>query len=172
MQFRLFNLRLRRQLKHSQNQVSDIGAYTEAGLERHLFRRLGSLNNVWRFVTAWVLLVVILISGTIIQIVQLGRYYQSIKPIAGGIYSEGIYGDFTNANPLYATSEVDTTVSRLVFSGLLTYNNSNKLVGDLANSWESDETGTLYTVTLRPNLTWHDGSPLTADDVVFTFKAI
>lgn len=172
MQFRLFKLRLRRQLKHSQNQVSDIGAFTEAGLERHLFRRLGSLNSIWRFITAWMLLVVLLIGGTIVQFARLGHYYQSVQPIPGGAYSEGIYGDFTNANPLYATSEVDTTVSRLVFSGLLTYNNSNKLVGDLAESWEADATGTLYTVKLRPNLTWQDGSLLTADDVVFTFKAI
>lgn len=172
MQFRLFKLRLRRQLRHSQNQVSDIGSYTEAGLERHFFRRLGSLNNIWRFVTAWLLLIAILIVGTIVQIARLGDYYQSVQPVAGGIYSEGIYGDFTNANPIYATSEVDTTVSRLVFAGLLTYNNSNKLVGDLAESWEVDAAGTLYTVKLRPNLVWHDGSKLTADDVVFTFKAI
>ena len=172
MKFRLFKLRLRRQFRHGQTQVSDIGAYTEAGLERHLFRRLGSLNKVWRFITIWLLLVVVLIGGMIVQIARLGHYYQTLQPVPGGIYSEGIAGSFTNANPLFATSEVDTAVSRLVFAGLLTYDNNNQLKGDLAKSWEVDATRTLYTVHLRPNLTWQDGSHLTADDVVFTFKAI
>lgn len=172
MQFRLFKLRLRRQIKHGHNQVSDISAFTEAGLERHLFRRLGSLNSVWRFMTAWLLVVVILIGGVIVQTARLGQYYQTSQPTEGGIYSEGIFGDFTNANPLYATSAVDTTVSRLVFAGLLTYNNNNQLVGDLAQSWEVDAAGTLYTVKLRPHITWQDGSALTVDDVVFTFQAI
>jgi peptide/nickel transport system substrate-binding protein len=172
MQFRLFKLRLRRRIRHGQHQVADIGAYTEAGLERHLFRRLSNLNKVWRFIAAWLLLVIILVGGMIVQITRLGHYYQTLQPVAGGIYSEGVLGNFTNANPIYATSEVDTTVSRLVFAGLLTYDEKNRLTGDLARSWEADATGTLYTVHLKPNLTWHDGKPLTADDVVFTFKAI
>jgi peptide/nickel transport system substrate-binding protein len=172
MQFRLFKLRLRRRFRRSQSQVADIGAITEAGLERHFFRRLGNLNKVWRFIAAWLLLVVILIGGTIIQIVRLSHYYQTQQPVAGGIYSEGLFGNFTDANPMYATSEVDSTVSHLVFAGLLKYDDDNQLTGDLARSWEVDPAGSLYTVHLRPNLTWHDGSHLTADDVVFTFQAI
>src|SRR4051812_7391854 len=104
MQFRLFKLRLRRRIRHGQHQVADIGAYTEAGLERHLFRRLGNLNKVWRFIAAWLLLLVILIGGMILQITRLGHYYQTLQPVPGGIYSEGVFGNFTNANPIYATS--------------------------------------------------------------------
>jgi peptide/nickel transport system substrate-binding protein len=172
MQFRLFKLRLRRRFRHGQNQVADIGVIAEAGLERHFFRRLSNLNKIWRFIAAWLLLLVILIGGTVIQTIRLSHYYQTLQPVPGGIYSEGIYGNFTNANPIYATSEVDTTVSRLVFAGLLTYDNNNQLTGNLAKSWDVDATGAIYTVHLRPNLTWQDGSPLTADDVVFTFHAI
>ncbi|MBC7581972.1 hypothetical protein H7097_03870 [Aeromicrobium sp.] len=172
MQFRRFKLRFRRHLKRGQNQVTDISTYAEDGLERHLFKRLGHLNKVWRFITAWILLLIILIGGMLVQITGLSKYYQTLQPIAGGTYSEGLLGTFTNANPLYATSEVDTTVSRLVFAGLLNYDQNNKLANDLASSWDVDATGTLYTVQLRPNLTWQDGLKLTADDVVFTFKAI
>jgi peptide/nickel transport system substrate-binding protein len=172
MQFRRFKLRLRRRFRRSQSQVADIGAYTEAGLDRHFFRRLGNLSKVWRFIAAWLLLLVILIGGTIIQTVRLSHYYQTQQPMAGGIYSEGMYGSFTNANPMYATSEVDTAVSHLVFAGLLKYDDNNQLTGDLARSWQVDTAGSLYTVHLRPNLTWQDGSHLTADDVVFTFQAL
>ncbi len=39
----------------------------------------------------------------------------------------------------------------------------------LAESWESNEDGTVYTFRLRENAFWHDGEPLTAEDVAFTF---
>lgn len=172
MQYRLFKLRLRRRIRHSQGQVADIGTYAEAGLDRHLFRRLSKLGNIWRFIVAWVLLLVILIGGTVLQIEHLSKYYQTLQPVPGGIYSEGIAGTFTNANPIYATSDVDNSVSRLVFAGLFTYDNDNKLVPDLARSLDVDTTGTIYTAHLKPNLTWQDGSRLTADDVIFTFHAI
>jgi peptide/nickel transport system substrate-binding protein len=172
MQFRLFKLRLRRRFRHGQSQVAGIGSYADVGLDRHFFKRLSSLGKIWRFITAWLLLLVILISGMIVQITRLSHFYQTLQPVPGGIYSEGIFGTFTNANPIYATNEVDTAVSHLVFAGLLTYDKDNQLKGNLAQSWDVDTTSTLYTVHLRPNLTWQDGSRLTADDVVFTFKAI
>jgi peptide/nickel transport system substrate-binding protein len=78
---------------------------------------------------------------------------------------------FTNANPLYAATQADTSVSKLVFAGLLTYDQTNKLVGDLADSWKVDTDNKVYTVVLRDGLVWHDGVPLTAEDVVYTFQS-
>ena len=40
---------------------------------------------------------------------------------------------------------------------------------NLAESWEANEDGTVYTFHLRQDVNWHDGEPFTADDVVFTF---
>ncbi|MEJ0073070.1 MAG: ABC transporter substrate-binding protein [Candidatus Saccharibacteria bacterium] len=90
----------------------------------------------------------------------------------GGIYNEGIVGTYSNANPIYATGAVDTAVSRLIFAGLMQYNDQNQLVGDLASGMTVDATGKHYTVTLKPGLTWQDGAPLTADDVAFTYHLI
>jgi peptide/nickel transport system substrate-binding protein len=106
------------------------------------------------------------------QIYSLSKYYQVLRPAAGGSYNEGIVGTFTNANPLYAASAADATVSKLLFGSLLKYDNRNQLVGDLAEKWSTDAKGQVYTVKLRPNLRWHDGRPLTAEDVVFTYKVI
>jgi peptide/nickel transport system substrate-binding protein len=172
MQFRLFKLRFKRRLKRSQRQVEDLGVQAEAGLEQHFFKRLGKLGQVWHFITLWLLLVVILIGCVVVQLEGLSNYYQTTRPVVGGTYTEGVLGTFTNANPLYATSEVDATVSHLIFASLFTYNDRNELVGDLASNWSVDDKGTTYTVHLRPNLTWQDGQPLTADDVVFTYQAI
>lgn len=63
-------------------------------------------------------------------------------------------------------------VSELLFASLMTYDEKNNLVGDLAESISLDDRGTTYTLKLRPNLTWRDGKPLTSDDVVFTYQVI
>jgi peptide/nickel transport system substrate-binding protein len=46
------------------------------------------------------------------------------------------------------------------------------LVPGLATSWEVSEDGTVYTFHLREGVTWHDGEPFTAEDVVFTYDQI
>lgn len=169
---RTTKLRWRRRFRRSKRQVEDIGMQAEDNLERHFFNRLSRLTKVRRFIASWVLLFLLLIGVTLYQTRGLGSNYLSAAPQAGGIYAEGILGTFTNANPIYAASSVDNSVERLVFSGLFKYNQDNKLVGDLAQSWTVDERGTTYTVVLNKNLTWHDGKPLTADDVVFTYGLI
>ncbi|HSH18791.1 MAG TPA: peptide ABC transporter substrate-binding protein [Candidatus Saccharimonadales bacterium] len=162
----------KRKLHKRQQQVEALGVEVESMAERHFFRRLERLVPVRRFVVAWLLFFVLLSGCLIGQIRALDGQYRSLQPIAGGVYTEGILGDFTNANPLYAANEVDKSVSSLLFASLLTYDNDNRLVGDLAESWTVDASERVYTVVLRPGLTWHDGAPLTASDVVFTYQLI
>src|SRR5262245_43968716 len=47
-----------------------------------------------------------------------------------------------------------------------------KVTGVLAQSWELSADGTTYTFKIRQNVKWHDGRPLTADDVKFTIDTI
>lgn len=169
---RSYKLRFRRRFRLQRKQVGEFGAQAEQHLENNFFKRLERLIQVRRFVLSWLLLVVLLIGVSIAQNRSLSSYYQTPQPIPGGTYTEGMMGSFSNANPIYATDLVDATVSELLFSGLMTYNEQNQLVGDLAESVTPDDRGTVYTVKLRPNLTWHDGKPLTADDVVFTYQVI
>ena len=169
---RTTKLRVRRVFKRHKRQVEEMGTQAEAHLERHLFRRLERLGQVRRFMAIWILFFVTLMIGLVLETRYLSGYYLSLQPVSGGTYTEGILGSFTNANPIYATSAADSSVSRLVFGSLLTYNSDNKLVGDLAQSWEADERGAQYTVRLKPGLVWHDGKPLTSADVVFTYQVI
>lgn len=170
--FRPLQLRFRRRLRKRQRQVEDFGQQAERSIERNLFRRFERLYAVRRFVIAWGGLFLLLTGVLIWQNEALSNYYQRNEPVAGGIYSEGLQGSFTTANPLYATSDVDSTVAHLLFAGLLQYNDRNQLVGDLAQSISSDATGKVYTVHLKPDLTWQDGQPLTSADVLFTYQAI
>jgi len=169
---RTTKLRWRRRYKRSRRQVEDYSQQAEYQLDRHVFKRLNRLSNIRRFVGSWMGLLIILIAVTLFQTYCLSAYYQHLTPVAGGTYEEGIVGTFTNANPLFANTDVDSSISALLFPGLLKYNQADQLVGDLAQSWSSNANGNIYTVTLRPGLKWQDGYPLTAGDVVFTYQTI
>ncbi|HEX5743869.1 MAG TPA: ABC transporter substrate-binding protein [Candidatus Saccharimonadales bacterium] len=164
--------RILRRFRRSQRQVGDFGVQTGEHIEQHLVRRFNSLMGVRRFIAGWFGLVILLIGTLVAQNLALSGYYQTVRPVPGGIYNEGVLGRFTNANPLYATSDADTTVSRLVFSGLLANGEHGRLVGDLASGYEVSDHGARYTVHLRPDLKWQDGHPLTSRDVLFTYRAI
>lgn len=169
---RTTKLRWRRRIKRGQQQVEKSVVQADKGLEKHVLKRFNRLVGVRRFVAGWMALFVLIIFGTVVQTRALNSFYQSLEPGVGGIYSEGLYGKFSNANPIYATDPVDASVSRLVFSGLMRYDPSNKLVNDLAESIKSNDAGSQYTVKIKENAHWHDGKPVTADDVVFTFRTI
>lgn len=164
--------RLRRRIRTRKRQVVEISGSANKQLDRHVFRRWHNLKDARRFMIFWIMLVVVLIAGTVMQTRALGRYYLEPTPVNGGVISDGMVGTFSNANPIFTANTVDSSVSRLIFSGLLTYNEQNQLVGDLAASWDVDAKATTYTVRLRPDIVWQDGKPLTADDVVFTYKTI
>ena len=172
VRFKRFRRRLQRTFRRQQRQVEELSEATEKGFERHFMRRLGRLKPVRRFVIGWIALMVLIVGCLVAQLTHLTAYYQRIVHVDGGIYNEGIVGSVSNVNPIYATSDVDKSLSRLLFAGLFTYNKNNQLVGELASGYEVGNNGKEYTVTLRTGLTWHDGKPLTSKDVVFTFNTI
>lgn len=169
---RAYKLRVRRRLRLQKRQVGELGAQAEMHLENNFFKRLERLAVVKRFLFSWVLLIALLTGSVVFQSRSLSSYYQTLQPVPGGTYAEGMLGSFTNANPVYATGLVDASVSKLIFAGLFTYDTHGQLVGDLANNFTVDDRGTTYTVQLKQGLTWHDSAPLTADDVVFTYQVI
>lgn len=165
-------LKIRRIVHRRQRSAHNTIEQVSEGFDTYFISHLVRLKRVRRFTIGWFGLTVLLIIATVMQTVGLSNAYQSKQPMPGGSYHEGIVGAFSTANPLYASGTVDIAVSRLLFAGLLRYDNNNELVGDLASGYERDETGKIYTVHLRPKLYWHDGKPLTADDVVFTYATI
>lgn len=164
--------RFRRRLRRRQKNALILGQQADQKIEHLLIRRFDRLLSVRRFVSLWVSLLLILILSGVYQARSLSVHYQSLKPVAGGLYTEGLIGNFTNANPLYATGAADTAVSRLVFSGLFKYDTKNRLVGDLAKDYKLNESQNRYTVHLKRGLSWQDGMPFTAADVIFTYKTI
>jgi peptide/nickel transport system substrate-binding protein len=97
------------------------------------------------------------------------------RPLAGGDYIEGVIGAPVHLNPLVvdpAADPVAADIQRLVFEGLTRPGPDGLPMPALAESWAVDESGTVYTFTLRNGVTWHDGAPVTVDDVLFTLRAV
>lgn len=61
-----------------------------------------------------------------------------------------------------------TLVASKMFESLLTYSFDLKPMPSLARSWKVSEDGLVYTFDLQPGVTWHDGAPFSAADVVFS----
>ncbi len=72
-------------------------------------------------------------------------------------------------NPLLAVSETDKAMSKLIYSGLLRSTNEG-IVPDLAARYEVSEDLLEYRFFLRDELKFHDGHPLTVDDIIFTIS--
>lgn len=164
--------RWKRLFRRRRRDALELSQQADQQIEKLLLRRFDRLLSVKRFVLLWLLLFVLMGFVTILQTRSLSSYYQSLQPIAGGIYTEGVVGKFTNANPIYAATSVDRAVSRLIFSGLLKYDKDDKLVGDLADSWSQGPAQTHYSVKLKKNIKWQDGVSFKADDVIFTYQTI
>ena len=91
-------------------------------------------------------------------------------PTRGGSISEGIIGTPRFVNPLLAISNADKDMVALVYSGLLRSGKLERYQPDLAENYSVSHDGTVYTFKLRENLYWHDGTPFTARDVVFSIQ--
>lgn len=103
------------------------------------------------------------------------NYLDSTTPVAdfGGTLKVGLVGQPRYINPLLSpTSDVDQDLTTIVFGSLFKFDKNLQLQPDLAASMSVSEDKKTYTVALKPDLTWHDGQPLNAADVVFTVKAI
>jgi peptide/nickel transport system substrate-binding protein len=122
----------------------------------------------------WQLLLATIGFGLILAI--LSFQVQSVElcsvtvPTAGGSFIEGVVGAPNTLNPLFSDAyPVDRELVDLIFDGLTTYDASGRLIPVLAENWSVAEDGRSVRFKLREGVTWHDGQPVTANDVAFTY---
>jgi len=105
-----------------------------------------------------------------------GRYvrdHSELIAAEGGIYTEGVIGRPQFLNPvLLIGNPVDRDLSQLLFSGLTRYNPHTGLIEDDIATSEKSNDNLSYTFTILPDAVWHDGAPVTADDVIFTYNTV
>lgn len=116
-----------------------------------------------------ILIFLLIILGSLVSIpITTYRHFTQATPDRGGSFREGVVGEPRHINPLLSQTDADRDLAALIYSGLLKYNEEGKLVPDLVKSYEISSDELNYTVYLRENAKWHDGVPVTADDILFT----
>ncbi|MBN1642181.1 MAG: peptide ABC transporter substrate-binding protein [Anaerolineae bacterium] len=92
-----------------------------------------------------------------------------VEPPAGNtlrIWSE----DAETLDPALVQDATSHVFVNLLFSGLVALDGNLEVVADLAERWEVDQSGTVYTFYLRDNATFHNGRPVTAEDVRYSIE--
>ena len=84
----------------------------------------------------------------------------------------GQSSEVANLNPMIQPRTPDSNVQCLIFDYLVIPDENLNYVGDLAESWDISDDGTVYTFHLQEGVKWHDGEDFNADDVVFTLTAL
>ncbi len=93
-----------------------------------------------------------------------------VEPVYGGSLTEGDVGVPRFINPLLALSTTDQDLTALTYAGLMGEGANGTLVPVLAKSYIVSPDGKVYQFTLRSDAKFSDGTPVTADDVVFTIQ--
>ena len=122
---------------------------------------------------------ILVVSFTLVIVALLLLSQQPVSVITapeaapGGVYTEALVGSMGRLNPMLDwNNPADRDINRLLFSGLIKFNSRGLPQPDLADSWGSSADGTIYNFSIRNNAVWHDGQPVTSDDVIFTIEMI
>ncbi|MCB9813820.1 ABC transporter substrate-binding protein [Candidatus Nomurabacteria bacterium] len=112
------------------------------------------------------------VSSVIWLLFTINQQYSEQTAVRGGSITEGIIGTPRFVNPALAITRADQDVTALVYSGLMKIDSEGNLVNDLAESITTSDDGLTYNIVLRQDVSFHDGTPLTAKDVIFTIQLI
>lgn len=132
---------------------------------------LYNLSRFEKIVIVFLTALIILTSSHLTWIFYIDN--TEVLPAEGGIYAEGLIGELRLINPVFANQNpIDADICKLVFAGLMKFDaTQNTIVDDIAIHTLSLDKKT-YTFTVRENAYFHDGEPVTADDIMFTFKDV
>ncbi|MDP3763274.1 MAG: ABC transporter substrate-binding protein [bacterium] len=103
---------------------------------------------------------------------QVNNAYLVEVPTLGGTLTEGVVGNPRFINPVLAISEADKNLTALLYSGLIRITPAGGIENDLAEEVVISDDRRTYTVRINETARFHDGVPMTADDVVFTIGKI
>ncbi len=107
-------------------------------------------------------IVIFIVSGVLLGLILVGQI-TIIMPADGGSYTEGVIGQPSFVNPLLAKNNTpDSDLVSLIFASAY----------DLSESIKHDSNFKVWDMRLKDGAVWHDGTPITSDDVIFTIQTI
>jgi peptide/nickel transport system substrate-binding protein len=93
------------------------------------------------------------------------------EPKRGGVLKAGLSADPSSLDPHKTTDTTTRNIFENVYDTLVAFDPHGNIVPSLAERWENPD-DTTYVFHLREDVVFHDGSPFTADDVVFSIERI
>jgi peptide/nickel transport system substrate-binding protein len=84
----------------------------------------------------------------------------------------GILGQPDTLNPAYAFLTESYDIFDLIFSPLVTEDDTGTYVGEFASDWKASDDGLTWTFTIRDDIKFHDGTPATAEDAAWAINAV
>jgi len=96
----------------------------------------------------------------------------SEKPASGDTFVQASIGDITGLIPNITTDAASHEVGGLIYDGLVQTDKDLNYVPSIAESWQFSKDCLALTFKLRKDVKWHDGKAFTAEDVLFTYKAM
>ena len=138
--------------------------------ERPIRRALGNFTLAER--TIFYCFVALFVFSGLTLLWQVSNTFLESVPIQGGTLVEGVVGNPRFINPVLALSEADKNLTTLVYAGLVRITPAGEVVNDLAETVEISDNKLTYTIRLKESVRFHDGTRITADDVVFTIGKI
>ena len=137
-------------------------------IRENIFQRVSHVKNVRLLIFEWGFLVTALILLALAQAFWFGDSYAEDVFTTDGTYTEATIGEVNSLNPLFAMTNSEEVLSKLMFSTITAVDYSGHIGNQLAKSVTASEDGKKWTVVLREGLKWSDGEPLTNEDVLFT----
>ena len=133
-------------------------------------RTVRSLSLTGKFIFG--IFSIVFIVSAIVLLSKVNNSFLVEVPKHGGTLVEGVVGFPRFINPILAVTDGDKDVAALVYSGLMRQLPNGNLIPDLADKYTVSSDGKTYDFIIKSSAVFHDGVPLTADDIIFTVAAI
>jgi oligopeptide transport system substrate-binding protein len=92
--------------------------------------------------------------------------------LAETVLHRGNAGEPQTLDQAQTSINIEAFILKDLYEGLTIYDAAGKIVPGAAESWTLSDDGTVYTFKIRADAQWSDGSPVTAEDFVFSFKRV
>ncbi|TCL96896.1 oligopeptide transport system substrate-binding protein [Rhizobium sp. PP-WC-2G-219] len=92
--------------------------------------------------------------------------------LAEAVLNRGNAGEPQTLDQAHTSINIEAFILKDLYEGLTTHDAKGEIVPGAAESWTVSDDGTVYTFKLRENGKWSDGSPVTAEDFVFSLSRI
>jgi len=129
------------------------------------------LVRIWNLTTPLSTIFLFLLLGLgLFSFLRSDTFAEKVSTRELNYYVEGRVGAISTFNPLFSNqNDIDKAIQELVFEKFVYIDSTGKILPGVATDWDISDDGKKYVFDIDLNHTWSDGTPLTMDDIFFTF---